>query len=163
LDEFVSLERRVRCFIAVIEDIVHEALEPLGFEVLEVVVSGSKRSSLVLVRMDRLDEQPVTTTDLERASRVLGLEMDKFDPIQGEYRLELESPGPKRPLTRQRHFERMMGLKAKVKVAGVGGFVGKIVEVTPEAVTLEGDAQERRSFPLAGIVANLAEFPDRHR
>jgi ribosome maturation factor RimP len=120
---FSSLERRVRCVIAVIENIVHEALEPLGFEVLEVVVSGGKRSSLVLVRMDRLDEQPVTTTDLER----------------------------------------MLGLKAKVKVLGVGGFVGKIVEVTPEAVTLEGDAQERRSFPLAGIVANLAEFPDRHR
>ncbi len=158
-----SLERRVRCFIAVIEDIVREALEPLGFEVLEVVVSGGKRSSLVLVRMDRLDEQPVTTEDLERASRGLGLELDKHDPIQGEYRLELESPGPKRPLIRQRHFERMLGLKAKVKVAGVGGFIGKIVEVTPDSVTLEGDAQERRSFPLAGIVANLAEFPDRHR
>jgi ribosome maturation factor RimP len=158
-----ALERRVRCFIAVIEDIVHEALEPLGFEALEVVVSGGKRTSLVLVRIDRLDEQPVTTTDLERASRALGLELDKHDPIQGEYRLELESPGPKRPLIRQRHFERMLGLKAKVKVAGVGGFIGQIVEVTPDTVTLEGDARERRSFPLAGIVANLAEFPDRHR
>lgn len=138
-------------------------LEPLGYEVLEVQLSHGKKSTTVLVRIDRLDEAPVTTADLERGSRVLGLEFDRLDPIQNPYRLEFESPGSKRPLLRQRHFERMLGLKAKVKVAGIGGFVGKIVEVSSEQVTLEGDKQERRSFPLAGIVANLTEFPDRHR
>lgn len=126
-------------------------------------LSHGKKSTTILVRIDRLDEAPVTTTDLERSSRVLGLEFDRLDPIQNPYRLEFESPGSKRPLLRQRHFERMIGLKAKVKVAGIGGFVGKIVEVTAEQVTLEGDKQERRSFALAGIVANLTEFPDRHR
>jgi ribosome maturation factor RimP len=149
--------------ISNIEQIAKEVLEPLGYEVLEVQLNHGKKSTTVLVRIDRLDEAPVTTTDLERCSRVLGLEFDRLDPIQNAYRLEFESPGGKRPLLRQRHFERMLGLKAKVKVAGVGGFVGKIVEVTPEEVVLEGDKQERRSFALLGIVANLTEFPDKHR
>ena len=126
-------------------------------------ISGGKNTTTVLIRIDRLDEAPVATTDLERASRVVSLEFDRVDPIATEYRLEFESPGGKRPLLRQRHFERMIGLKAKVKVAGVGGFVGKIVEVTPDTVTLEGDQEERRSFALAGIDAHLTEFPDRHR
>ena len=100
---------------------------------------------------------------MERASRVVSLEFDRLDPIATEYRLEFESPGGKRPLLRQRHFERMLGLKAKVKVAGVGGFVGKIIEVNSQTVTLEGDAAEQRSFALLGIDAHLTEFPDRHR
>ncbi len=126
-------------------------------------MGGGKHTTTVLIRIDKFDETPVITTDLERASRVVSLEFDRLDPIQNEYRLEFESPGSKRPLLRQRHFERMLGLKAKVKVAGVGGFIGKIIEVTPEAVTLEGDKEERRSFALAGIDAHLTEFPDRHR
>jgi ribosome maturation factor RimP len=140
-----------------------DVLEPLGYEVLEVQNSGGKRSSLVLVRIDRLDEQPVTVEDLERASRVLGLEFDRLDPIQGEYRLELESPGSKRPLLRQRHFERMLGLKAKVKVPGVGGTVGVIEAVDDNTVTLKTDGNKLETFNLEGIIANLTEFPDKHR
>jgi ribosome maturation factor RimP len=143
--------------------IARDVLEPLGYEVLEVQTGGAGRVSTVVVRMDRLDEQPVAVTDLERASRVLGLEFDRLDPISGEYRLELESPGAKRPLLRARHFERMMGLKVKVKVPGVGGTVGIIREVTPETVTLETDGGKLESFNLAGIQANLMEFPDKHR
>ncbi len=135
----------------------------MGYEVLEVQISGGLKSTTVLIRIDKFDETPVATTDLERASRVVSLEFDRLDPITTEYRLEFESPGGKRPLLRQRHFERMLGLKAKVKVAGVGGFVGKIVDVTEQTVTLEGDKEERRSFSLAGIDAHLTEFPDRHR
>lgn len=149
--------------IADLTAIAKDVLEPLGYEVLEVVTSGGKRTSLVLVRIDRLDEQPVGVEDLERSSRVLGLEFDRLDPIQGEYRLELESPGSKRPLLRQRHFERMLGLKIKVKVPGVGGTVGIIKEVTDATVTLEADGGKLETFNLAGITANLAEFPDGHR
>ncbi len=126
-------------------------------------IGGGKQTTTVLIRIDKLDETPVATADLERASRVVSLEFDRLDPIQSAYRLEFESPGSKRPLLRQRHFERMLGLKAKVKVPGVGGFIGKIIEVTPESVTLEGDKEERRTFALAGIEAHLTEFPDRHR
>lgn len=126
-------------------------------------IGGGKQTTTVLIRIDKLDETPVATADLERASRVVSLEFDRLDPISSAYRLEFESPGSKRPLLRQRHFERMLGLKAKVKVPGVGGFIGKIIEVTPESVTLEGDKEERRTFALAGIEAHLTEFPDRHR
>jgi ribosome maturation factor RimP len=138
-------------------------LEPLGYEVLEVQTSGGHRVSSVIVRIDRLDEQPVQVSDLERASRVVGLEFDRLDPIQGAYRLEIESPGAKRPLLRQRHFERMIGLKVKVKVPGVGGMVGRIKDVTPETVTLEVDGGKLETFRLEGIQANLMEFPDKHR
>ena len=119
-------------------------------------------STTLTVRIDRLDEKPVAVEDLARASRVLGLELDRLDPIQGEYLLELESPGPKRPLITKRHFERMNGLKVKVKRLAAT-VIGKIVEVSDTAVLLELDGGERESVPLEGIRASLAEWPSEHR
>ena len=148
--------------MADIATIASEVLEPLGYEVLEVTTGQGKATTQLLVRIDRLDEQPVSVEDLERASHVLGLELDRLDPIAGEYKLDLESPGPKRPLTRARHFERMLGLKTKVKRQG-GSLVGKIVAVDDESVTLELDGGKVEKVSLAGIRATLAEWPSTHR
>ena len=145
-----------------IESIAREVLEPLGYEVLEVHANAGRGPSTVLVRIDRLDEQPVATGDLEKASRVLGLELDRLDPIEGNYSLDLESPGPKRPLFRTRHFERMMGLKIKVKRPGAS-VIGKIVAVSGDSVTLELDGGVVEQVPIEGIRANLAEWPSEHR
>ena len=92
-----------------------EVLEPLGYEVLELDIGASGRSRRVLLRIDRLDEAVVSMDDVERASEVFGLELDRLDPFQEPYRLEVESPGSQRPLVTPRHFERFSGLLAKVR------------------------------------------------
>lgn len=145
--------------IATLQDIAQEAVQPLGFEVLEVQLQNG--GSAVLVRIDRLDEQPVTMDDLTKASRAAEAEFDRLDPIKGEYRLEFESPGAKRPLLRARHFERMLGLKARVRGDGQA-FTAPIKAVSGETVTFDVNGQDV-TLNIADIQANLAEFPDRHR
>ena len=145
-----------------LEDIARDVLEPLGYEVLEVIVSSGRVSTSLIIRIDRIDETPVTVDDLTRASNVLGLELDHLDPIQGEYKLDLESPGPKRPLITARHFERHLGLKIKVKRQDAS-VIGKIVAVNSESVTLELDGNATETLPMTGIRAFLAEWPDSHR
>ncbi|GHF28339.1 ribosome maturation factor RimP [Deinococcus metalli] len=144
-----------------LQDIARTAVEPLGFEVLEVQqqIAGGER--IVLVRIDRLDEQPVTMADLTAASRAADAEFDRLDPIPGEYRLEFESPGSKRPLTRARHFERMVGLKARVRADG-HAFTAPIKGVQGEHVTFDVNGEDV-TLDAGHIQANLAEFPDRHR
>lgn len=136
-------------------------LRPLGYEVLDVQVQNPGRRPIVVIRMDRLDEQPVTVENLEQASRAVGAEFDRADPISGEYRLELESPGAKRPLTRARHFERMVGLKARVR-DGEHSFTAPIKGVEGEQVTFDV-AGEDVTLTVGSFQGNLAEFPDRHR
>lgn len=148
--------------IADVAQLAAEVLGPLGYELLEVQVGQGRSSTTVTVRIDRLDEQPVSVEDLERASGVLGLELDRLDPIPGRYKLEVESPGPKRPLTRARHFERMIGLKVKAKRQG-GSLIGRIVAVDEAAVTLEDERGENVRMDLADIRATLAEWPAEHR
>lgn len=148
--------------IADVAQVAAEVLGPLGYEVLEVQVGQGRSTTTVLVRIDRLDEQPVSVEDLERASGVLGLELDRIDPFPGQYKLDVESPGPKRPLTRARHFERMMGLKVKARRQG-GTIVGRILAVDEGAVTLEDESGEPVRLGLADVRATLAEWPPEHR
>ena len=91
----------------------------------------------------------------------MGAEYDRLDPIQGEYRLELESPGAKRPLLRVRHFERMMGLKARVRGDG-HSFTGPITGIEGEDVTFE-TPEGSVTLRIGQFQANLAEFPSEHR
>jgi len=136
-------------------------LEPLGFEVLELTVSGRGKRT-VLLRIDRLDRQPVALADVELASRVFGLELDRLDPFDSPFKLEVESPGPQRPLLTAEHFRRFQGLAAKVQITGET-FKGVIGNVSDEAVTFAiGTAQ--RTVALRDIdQARLAEWPETHR
>ena len=144
-----------------LEDLARSALEPLGFELLDVQLQNPGKRPTLLVRIDRLDEGPVTVDDLTSASRAVEAELDRLDPIAGEYRLELESPGAKRPLRRARHFERMIGLKARVRAPG-HAFTAPIVSVEGDLVTFDV-AGERVTLRAADMQANLAEFPPSHR
>lgn len=144
-----------------LDDIAQETLGPLGFEVLEVHLQNPGKRPTLLVRVDRLDEQPVTVEDVQKASGALGAELDRLDPIEGEYHLEVESPGAKRPLKRARHFERMVGLKAKVRGGG-HNFTAPISKVEGEDVTF--DAPDGPvTLRVGDFQANLAEFPPSHR
>ncbi|MBB6016610.1 ribosome maturation factor RimP [Deinococcus radiopugnans] len=147
--------------IARLQAIAQAGVEPLGFEVLEVQLQHAGGELIVLVRIDRLDEQPVTMADITGASRAAEAEFDRLDPIAGEYRLEFESPGAKRPLLRARHFERMVGLKTRVRGDGQA-FTAPIKAVNGDDVTFDVNGEDV-TLKAGTFTANLAEFPDRHR
>lgn len=143
-----------------LQEAARNVLEPLGFEVLEVRVqrAGRGRKSRVLVRIDRLDEAVVSMNDVQLASEVFALELDRLDPFEDAFLLEVESPGAERPLQTARHFERFHDLLAKVR-SGDSTFTGRIRTVSGDAVTFEVDGTER-TIPLTLIQgAWLAEWP----
>jgi ribosome maturation factor RimP len=133
----------------------------MGYDVLEVSLKGSGNSRVLTVRLERKDEVPISVEELERASRVLGGELDRLDLIESAYRLEVESPGPDRPLLTPRHFQRFAGLKAKVR-SPEGNFTGRIEGVSEDTVTfLVG--KELLRLKIGEFKANLAEWPQTPR
>ena len=139
-----------------------DVLGPLGYEVLELVMSGKGKKRNVLLRIDRLDGGVVTMEDVETATGVFSLELDRLDPFENEYNLEVESPGPERPLRTAAHFRRFSGLLAKVR-AHDETFTGRVGEVTDERVTFDLKGVPRE-VPLQDIqIARLAEWPDTPR
>lgn len=140
---------------------LHEAakhiLRPLGYEVLELSVSGQGQKRKVLLRIDRLDEQVVSMDDVTLATQVFGLELDRLDPFDSPYSLEVESPGSERPLLTTRHFERFHDLLAKVKTKGET-FRGIIRKVEGDRVSFEVD-KNIKTYRIEDISAKLAEWP----
>lgn len=142
-----------------LQEIVRRTVEQLGYEFVDLEVSG--RARLLRVFLDRHPAQGQTmpapgeglTIDdcvavSNQLSRVLEVEGVDYD------RLEVSSPGLDRPLRSRDDFRRFMGSKAtislRVPMNGRKRFVGTLVGLDDVAVAmdLEGVAVQ---LPLGDI------------
>ncbi|MCS7067334.1 MAG: ribosome maturation factor RimP [Meiothermus sp.] len=144
------------------DKLAESVLSPLGYDVLEASLKGGK-SRVLLVRLERKDEAPITVSDLERANRALGAELDRLEALLPErYLLQVESPGADRPLFTARHFERFVGLKVRVRSTD-GSFTGRVGPVRGDTVEFVLEKGEIRTLKLGTFKAQLAEWPDKPR
>lgn len=90
-------------------------LADLGFRLVRVKISAG--SPTILQIMAERPDGTFTIDDCEAASKALSPVLDLDDPVTGEYRLEVSSPGIDRPLVRMSDFRRAMGHEAKVELA----------------------------------------------
>lgn len=149
-----------------VEKLAEEVLSPLGYDVLEASLKTNSRSAVLLVRIERKDEIPISVSDLERANRALSTQLDAIEAqaqikLPEKYLLQVESPGADRPLFTARHFERFIGLKVKIRLEG-GSFTGKVGMVRGDEVEFH-DKDHIKSLKLGTFKAILAEWPDTPR
>jgi ribosome maturation factor RimP len=117
-----------------LQTIVAEELTPLGLELVELKIGGSKGRPVVDIRVDRLDLQKVQVGDCERASRAIEARLDA-DPslITDRYVLEVSSPGMERPLRHAGDWRRFVGRLASVNSLVLHGRQEMVI------VAVEGD------------------------
>ena len=126
-----------------VEERVVALIEPtaseLGYRLVRVRVSGNRRKRLQIMA-ERISDGEMSVEDCGRLSRAVSPALDLEDPIQGEYDLEISSPGIDRPLMRIEDFERFKGHQAKLETAamidGRRRFKGEIKQVDGEAIVL---------------------------
>ncbi|MEW5058230.1 MAG: ribosome maturation factor RimP [Cycloclasticus sp.] len=126
-----------------------ELIEPivtgLGYEFVGAEFSGQGKSSILLVYID--SENGILVTDCSKVSHQISGVMDVEDPISGQYRLEVSSPGLERPLYTLAHFERFKGSLTKLELRqatleGQRKFTGDILDVKGDMVYLHVDEEE---------------------
>lgn len=87
--------------------------------------------------------QGVTLDDCTRVSRQVSGVLDVEDPIEGEYSLEVSSPGDDRPLFRLEHYQRFIGhlirVRLVVPIDGRRSVTGHIVAIEDGKVVVEED------------------------
>ncbi len=117
-----------------LQTIVAEELAPLGLELVELKIGGSKGRPVVDIRVDRLDLQKVQVGDCELASRAIEARLDT-DPsiITDRYVLEVSSPGMERPLRHAGDWRRFVGRLASVNSLVLHGRQELVI------VAVEGD------------------------
>ena len=111
-------------------DLVAPIIESMGFDVVRVMLMGGQRQTLQIM-IERKDGNNLVVDDCAAVSRAISDILDEKDPIDGEYSLEVSSPGIDRPLTKPDHFARFVGYETKIEtdesVEGRKRFKGRIL------------------------------------
>jgi ribosome maturation factor RimP len=144
-----------------LEELVASEIKPLGLELFEFKIGGSKGRPVLDVRVEREDAEKVTVDDCAAASRVIEARLDAEDFGGRRYVLEVSSPGLERPLRNAKDWKRFVGMSAvvttnvvgdpagrrtdEVEIAGVEGDAGQ------EVVIVHSERGDERRFPLAAV------------
>lgn len=128
--------------------------EELGIEPVRIRITGSRQKTLQI--MAERPDGTMTAEDCARLSRAVSPILEEHDPIQGNYVLEVSSPGIDRPLTREKDFIRWEGHLAKLEldrmIEGRKKFRGILAGIEDGHVAFDIDGEEQTAlFPLAWI------------
>lgn len=117
------MQWNIRCPYSLEMTVTNETLtrllEPtvngLGFELTDLEFRQGRGGALLRLFIDR-ENDGISVDDCELVSRQVSAILDVEDPIGGNYRLEVSSPGLDRRLTKPVHFARFAGAKVQVQL-----------------------------------------------
>jgi ribosome maturation factor RimP len=152
-----------------ISALADDVASPLGVEVLDVVVKGSRGRRLVRVVADAAELDADAGLDIDtiaKMSRQLGDALDEHDVVPGSFTLEVTSPGADRPLRRARDFARNVGREVRIDrtdaatdaADGERELRGVLVAVDESTLTLEV-ADDRVELPLDHVDHGTVVLP----
>ena len=95
--------------------------------------------------------QYVSTDDCEKVSRFLSAELDRLDPIEQNYYLEVSSPGMDRVLLKEKDFARFAGEIVDISLykalEGKKTYQGRLVGMENEKIIITDEKDTRIEFP----------------
>jgi ribosome maturation factor RimP len=118
----------------VVEPVVAQELDTLGFDLVELRRGGSKSRPVLEIRIDRRDGTKVTIEDCARVSRAVEARLEAGALVSEQYVLEVSSPGADRPLRSPADWRRFVGRRATVTSGVLAGGKQEI-----EILALEGE------------------------
>ncbi len=96
-----------------VEEIALPILEEMQLELVDIEYVKEGQDWFLRVYIDK--DNGITIDECEHVSRQLSDKLDEVDLIQGNYFLEVSSPGAERPLKKDADFEKAIGKFIYVK------------------------------------------------
>lgn len=96
-----------------ITELIKPLLTEREYELVDIEYKNEGKSRLLRIYIDK--PGGITIDDCAEISREFGTLLDVSDLIRTSYRLEVSSPGLRRPLKKPDDFTRFVGRKVKVK------------------------------------------------
>ena len=126
-------------------ELLDPVAEAAGYELVRLRLMSGTRSRRLQIMAEGPDGE-MTVEDCARLSRAVSEILDAADPIDGDYLLEVSSPGIDRPLTRLKDFAAFEGFEARLELDRLADnrkrFKGELAGVEDQNVALnvEGEA-----------------------
>lgn len=117
-----------------------------------VAASGLELDSVTRTRSDAMPllrvvvEAPIGADGIDSdtladVSRAVSKALDTADPIDGEYLLEVSTPGAERELTKVGHWMRQIGRLVRIKLRAGGYVSGRVIDASETSVTIDVDGE----------------------
>ena len=131
-------------------DFLNETLVPEQFLVDMDVAKGSRTKVTAFVDSD----SGMTIEECARISREVLQRIEEEDVFQGEYMLEVSSPGLDKPLKHPRQFVKNVGRRIRVDLLENRTHKGELKRVSPDSViiveeTKKGKKTDRKEVEIA--------------
>jgi ribosome maturation factor RimP len=119
--------------------------EKLGFNIWDLEYKKEGADYFLRVYIDK--EDGISIDDCEQFSRAYSAVLDRDDPIDTHYFLEISSAGLDRRLNKQEHFERYIGTEVDIKLfkpikSRIEILEAKLLEYTPEYIKVQISNEE---------------------
>ena len=117
-----------------------------------VAASGLDLDSVTRTRSDAMPllrvvvEAPIGADGIDSdtladVSRAVSKALDAADPIDGEYLLEVSTPGAERELTKVGHWMRQIGRLVRIKLRAGGYVSGRVIDAGETSATIDVDGE----------------------
>lgn len=117
-----------------------------------VAASGLELDSVTRTRSDAMPllrvvvEAPIGADGIDSdtladVSRAVSKALDAADPINGEYLLEVSTPGAERELTKVGHWMRQIGRLVRIKLRAGGYVSGRVIDASETSATIDVDGE----------------------
>lgn len=117
-----------------------------------VAASGLELDSVTRTRSDAMPllrvvvEAPIGADGIDSdtladVSSAVSKALDAADPIDGEYLLEVSTPGAERELTKVGHWMRQIGRLVRIKLRAGGYVSGRVIDAGETSATIDVDGE----------------------
>ena len=141
-----------------IEEITAAFLDENGLELYNVEFVKEGRDWFLRVYIDKKEgqeEEYVSTDDCEKVSRFLSDELDRLDPIEQNYYLEVSSPGLDRALLKDSDYTRYAGRLVDISlykaVDGSKAYQGILVGLVDDKIVIKDEKEVEVAFDRAQV------------
>jgi ribosome maturation factor RimP len=135
-----------------LEPVFEPVIEKAGFRLVRLRIMGGAAKTLQVMA-----ERPDGSMDVEGCATLSHALLDFIeaqDPIEGDYEIEVSSPGIDRPLTRPMDFARWCGHEAKIElhapIEGRKRFRATLLGLDGQDVMIRADNAEIK-FPFRAV------------
>ena len=145
-----------------IQALTEEVIAGTDYFVVDVDVRGHKGTRVVEVFVD--GDTDLGLDDLATVSKELGFLLDVEDVIDGSYKLEVSTPGIKRPLQQPRQYVKNVGRTLRVRHQletdeSEQNLVGDLTEADDDGFVLELPNGDTRRIPYEAVTQARIELP----
>ena len=127
-----------------LEELLAPVVSASGLEPDSVTRTRSNAMPLLRVVVEApIGAEGIDSDTLADVSRAISKTLDVADPIDGEYLLEVSTPGAERELTKVGHWMRQVGRLVRIKLRAGGYVSGRVVAADETRVTIDVDGESR--------------------